>query len=79
MELSSPLTETHSYLKKQMLQRFGDIVHRHNLSFGMWEDGLMDKDKQNLPYDRDEIFHPDLDVYAFTWQTVWEWGGGSRP
>lgn len=62
-----------------MLTRMGEIASDLKVSLAFWEDGLINRDIPNTPYVKDDIFPADIDVYAYTWQTVWEWGGGSRP
>ena len=50
------------------------IVKNEGLGLAGWEDGLMLN--TTSPYPRDSIANPD--VYAYAWNNIWEWGGGSR-
>lgn len=59
-----------------MLRRLGLIAEQEGLDIGFWEDGLNDK-RTEVPYPRD-TFPSSINVYAFVWQTVWEWWGGDR-
>lgn len=65
-------------IKRNMLRRMGEIAYRKNLALAIWEDGLMEKG-QNIPIHKADVFPEGMDVFATVWQTVWEWGGGSRP
>ena len=48
------------------------IVAGEELALGGWEDGLMWN--TSLPYDSLSTG----ETYAYTWNNIWEWGGGSR-
>ena len=51
-----------------------EIVNDEGLDLAGWEDGLM-KDEENA-YDRSKM--PNAQVYGYTWNNIWEWGGGPR-
>lgn len=57
------------------LKILGELALEKGLSVGFWEDGLMDP---VVPFDKSLVFPNDVEVYAFTWQTVWTWGAGDR-
>ena len=54
--------------------RVGQLVHDEGLDFAGWEDGLMIDISE--AFDRSEFLSDH--VYGYTWNNIWEWGGGSR-
>ena len=61
-------------LMTEFVVRVGEMVHTKGLNFAGWEDGLMLGITE--PFDREEFQHDK--VYGYTWNNIWEWGGGSR-
>ena len=61
-------------LMTEFVVRVGHLVSDAQLDFGGWEDGLMSGITE--PFDRD-LFGSE-NVYGYTWNNIWEWGGGSR-
>ena len=61
-------------LMTEFVVRVGELVHTAGLDLGGWEDGLMDSILES--YNRAD-FQQD-NVYAYAWNNIWEWGGGSR-
>ena len=66
-------TDRHS-LKRRFAEKVAEIVHDEGLDLAGWEDGLMSQG--NEPYDL-SLF-PNGNMFAYAWQNIWEWGGGSR-
>lgn len=60
-----------------MMKKLGQMAEAWNLSLGFWEDGLINK-TSGKPFTKSEVFPSSVDVYGYTWQTVWEWWGGDR-
>ena len=51
-----------------------EIVANEGLVLAGWEDGVMWN--ASMPYSRSAL--PNHEVYAYAWNNIWEWGGGSR-
>lgn len=65
---------TTEQLKKYFATRVAQIARDRGVSLSAWEDGLM---VGNEPYERSEIQNDHVTGYC--WDSVWEWGKGSRP
>lgn len=56
-------------LLEYFVQKVAAIVHKHGLSLGAWQDGMMSADG---PFERSSL--PSKDVLVYAWQNVWESG-----
>ncbi|XP_067928244.1 beta-hexosaminidase-like [Watersipora subatra] len=75
--LTSNNESLYSDVKIHMMSELGQLAERLNVDLAFWEDGLINK-SSSRPFVKDELFPSTVEVYSFTWQTVWEWWGGDR-
>ena len=61
-------------IKQMFVLRVAELAHDEGLDLAGWEDGLMGPG--SIPYNRTLL--PNSEIYAYAWDNVWEWGGGSR-
>lgn len=62
-------------IKGYFVSRVSDITSSYNLDLAAWEDGLLGEDEK--PYNRS--YFGNANVYANTWDNVWEDGVANRP
>ncbi|RUS77091.1 hypothetical protein EGW08_015146 [Elysia chlorotica] len=56
--------------KRYLASQIANMTSLYNLDLAAWEDGIT---SQGQPMRRNEF--PNRNVYVYTWNNVWEWGG----
>ncbi|XP_046350295.2 uncharacterized protein LOC124131226 [Haliotis rufescens] len=72
--MSNSIKVSTTKLKEHFFTRVAELAASKNLNLAAWEDGLMHGG--SAVYDRD--LAGSAEVYAFTWDNVWEWGSAGR-
>ena len=60
-------------LKEYYMSRVGQIAFQNDMDLAAWEDGI--STAAGDPYNRSSF--PNRDVFAYSWNNVWEWGNGA--
>lgn len=72
--MSNSIKVSTTKLKEYFFTRVAELAASKNLNLAAWEDGLMHGG--SAVYDRD--LAGSAEVYAYTWDNVWEWGSAGR-
>ncbi|KAK3103352.1 hypothetical protein FSP39_018661 [Pinctada imbricata] len=70
--VKSGKVKSHSQLMEYFVTRVSEIVAKHDLGIGAWQDGVIHDEVMLEPVKRSKF--PNKEVFVYAWQNVWESG-----